>query len=111
MLNAIQNIGVLVALPMAPYVSDKFGRKKSLITGAFIMLGGVALQASSSNIWHFVGSRGMSEWLYRLRLIEHFTKSAYSRVRSGIRNKRCTSAHHRVSLPHPTRTYYSHVSI
>ncbi|CCO29585.1 Lactose permease [Rhizoctonia solani AG-1 IB] len=59
MLNAIQNIGVLVALPMAPYVSDKFGRKKSLITGAFIMLGGVALQASSSNIWHFVGSRGM----------------------------------------------------
>ncbi|CAE6472985.1 unnamed protein product [Rhizoctonia solani] len=59
MVNAVQNIGVLVALPMAPYVSDKFGRKKSLITGALIMLGGVALQAASTNIWHFVGSRGM----------------------------------------------------
>ncbi|CAE6536276.1 unnamed protein product [Rhizoctonia solani] len=59
MVNAIQNIGVLVALPMAPFVSDKFGRKKSLLTGAFIMLGGVALQAASTNIWHFVGSRGM----------------------------------------------------
>ncbi|CAE6478061.1 unnamed protein product [Rhizoctonia solani] len=59
MVNAVQNIGVLVALPMAPFVSDTFGRKKSLLTGAFIMLGGVALQAASTNIWHFVGSRGM----------------------------------------------------
>lgn len=59
MVNAVQNLGVLVALPMAPYVSDTFGRKKSLITGAFIMLGGVALQTASTNIWHFVGSRGM----------------------------------------------------
>ncbi|CAE6498965.1 unnamed protein product, partial [Rhizoctonia solani] len=59
MVNAIQNIGVLMALPMAPYVSDKFGRKKSLVTGALIMLGGVTLQAASTNIWHFVGSRGM----------------------------------------------------
>ncbi|KAB5596153.1 Lactose permease [Ceratobasidium theobromae] len=59
MLNAVQNLGVLVALPMAPILSDKFGRKKSLLTGAFIMLGGVALQTTSTNIWHFVGSRGM----------------------------------------------------
>ncbi|CAE6465696.1 unnamed protein product [Rhizoctonia solani] len=59
MVNAVQNIGVLAALPMAPFVSDKFGRKKSLLTGAIIMLGGVALQAASTNIWHFVGSRGM----------------------------------------------------
>ncbi|CAE6461235.1 unnamed protein product, partial [Rhizoctonia solani] len=55
MVNAIQNIGVLLALPMAPFVSDTFGRKKSLLTGAFIMLGGVALQAASTNIWHFSG--------------------------------------------------------
>ncbi|KDN48792.1 hypothetical protein RSAG8_02779, partial [Rhizoctonia solani AG-8 WAC10335] len=53
MVNAVQNIGVLVALPMAPFISDTFGRKKSLLTGAFIMLGGVALQAASTNIWHF----------------------------------------------------------
>lgn len=61
MVNAVQNIGVLFALPFAPFVSDKFGRKKALMTGAWIMLGGVALQTASTNIWHFVGSRGMSE--------------------------------------------------
>ncbi|KAG9120640.1 hypothetical protein FRC07_003796 [Ceratobasidium sp. 392] len=57
--NAVQNLGVLVALPFAPFVSDTFGRKKALILGALIMLGGVALQTASTNIWHFVGSRGI----------------------------------------------------
>jgi MFS family permease len=61
MVNAVQNLGVLLGLPFAPFVSDRFGRKKALITGAFIMLGGVALQTASTNIWHFVGSRGMSK--------------------------------------------------
>ncbi|ELU40693.1 hexose transporter [Rhizoctonia solani AG-1 IA] len=98
MVNAIQNIGVLMALPMAPYVSDKFGRKKSLVTGALIMLGGVTLQAASTNIWHFVGSRGMSKWFYRLWLTGCVSKSAYSRARPGIRDKRCASAHHRVKI-------------
>ncbi|KAG8679794.1 hypothetical protein FRC09_018708, partial [Ceratobasidium sp. 395] len=59
MVNAVQNLGVLMALPFAPFVSDKFGRKKALILGALIMLGGVALQTASTSIVHFVCSRGM----------------------------------------------------
>ncbi|KAG8736299.1 hypothetical protein FRC12_017693, partial [Ceratobasidium sp. 428] len=59
MVNAVQNLGVLMALPFAPFVSDKFGRKKALILGALIMLGGVSLQTASTSIVHFVCSRGM----------------------------------------------------
>ncbi|KAG8679779.1 hypothetical protein FRC09_018712, partial [Ceratobasidium sp. 395] len=59
MVNAVQNLGVLMALPFAPFVSDNFGRKKALILGALIMLGGVSLQTASTSIVHFVCSRGM----------------------------------------------------
>jgi MFS family permease len=38
LLNAIQNIGALVALPFAPYLSDGMGRRPSVILGAGIMV-------------------------------------------------------------------------
>ena len=38
LLNAIQNIGALVALPFAPYLSDGIGRRPSVLLGAGIMV-------------------------------------------------------------------------
>jgi sugar porter (SP) family MFS transporter len=56
---SVQNIGALIALPMAPLASDGLGRRKALFTGATIMLGGVALQTLSTNIVHFIIARGL----------------------------------------------------
>jgi len=38
LLNAIQNIGLLVGLPFAPYISDGIGRRTAVLVGAAIMV-------------------------------------------------------------------------
>jgi MFS family permease len=38
LLNAIQNIGSLVGLPFAPYLSDGMGRRSAVLFGAGIMV-------------------------------------------------------------------------
>ena len=38
LLNAIQNIGSLVGLPFAPYISDGIGRRPAVLFGACIMV-------------------------------------------------------------------------
>jgi len=38
LLNAIQNIGALVGLPFAPYLSDGMGRRAAVLLGAGIMV-------------------------------------------------------------------------
>ena len=38
LLNAIQNIGVLVGLPFAPYLADGMGRRVAVLLGAGIMV-------------------------------------------------------------------------
>lgn len=48
-LNAIQNIGQLVALPLCAMACDRFGRVAILILGAFIILVGTALQGAAQN--------------------------------------------------------------
>lgn len=61
LMTSVQNIGALVALPFAPLVSDGLGRRKGLLIGSCIMLGGVALQTQSISIVQFILSRGMSK--------------------------------------------------
>ncbi|KZP22324.1 hypothetical protein FIBSPDRAFT_931132 [Athelia psychrophila] len=57
LLNAIQNIGSLVAFPFAPLVVDTFGRRPAISGGAIIMLVATALQTASWNVGIFIGAR------------------------------------------------------
>lgn len=56
-LNAIQSIGQLAALPFCAWTCDKFGRKPALLFSAAIMIIGVALQAGAQNTGMFIGAR------------------------------------------------------
>lgn len=57
LLNAIQNIGALAAYPMAPYLTDGFGRRPAVLFGATIMLGATAIQTASNSVNMFIGAR------------------------------------------------------
>lgn len=53
--------GVLLALPFAPYSSDRLGRKRTLFAGAVLMCAGVTLQTISTTIAQFIAARLLSE--------------------------------------------------
>ncbi|THH03902.1 hypothetical protein EW145_g5917 [Phellinidium pouzarii] len=57
LLNAIQTIGGLGALPFAPYVSDGLKRRQAIMVGALIMWGATILQAAASSVGMFIGAR------------------------------------------------------
>jgi len=57
LINSAQNIGALSALPVAPFVSDRFGRRATLFIGAIIMLAGVILQWAATSVPVFIGAR------------------------------------------------------
>ena len=57
LLNAIQNIGCLAAYPFSPYVADWYGRRTSVVTGAFIMCAATILQTASHSVGMFIGAR------------------------------------------------------
>ncbi|KAK8043087.1 hypothetical protein PG994_013570 [Apiospora phragmitis] len=59
LLNAIQSVGQLVALPFCAYVCDRFGRKPALLASAAVMLLGVALQSGAQNTAMFIAARGV----------------------------------------------------
>ncbi|KAH9883797.1 general substrate transporter [Xylariomycetidae sp. FL2044] len=59
LLNAIQNIGQLAALPFCAGVCDALGRRPALLISAFVMLIGVALQAGAQNTGMFIAARGV----------------------------------------------------
>ncbi|KAH8781536.1 general substrate transporter [Hyaloscypha sp. PMI_1271] len=59
LLNAIQNVGQLVALPFCALACDKFGRRATLLFGALIMLVGTILQGSAQNNGMFIAARGL----------------------------------------------------
>jgi MFS family permease len=48
-LNAIQNVGQLASLPFCAFACDHFGRKKTLVFGACIILLGTGLQGGAQN--------------------------------------------------------------
>ena len=55
--NAIQSIGAIVGLPLAPFLSDRFGRRGALVIGDAVMLIGVILQTASQNVAMFIVCR------------------------------------------------------
>jgi MFS family permease len=57
--NAIQNIGGIVGLPFAPFVSDHFGRRAGMILGAILMIVGTILQTSAQNMAMFIVARAL----------------------------------------------------
>ncbi|KDQ59924.1 hypothetical protein JAAARDRAFT_175447 [Jaapia argillacea MUCL 33604] len=57
LLSAIQNIGSLCAYPFAPYLCDGWGRRKTVIFGALLMVGATILQTASQNVRMFIGAR------------------------------------------------------
>ncbi|KAI8208456.1 Lactose permease [Colletotrichum sp. SAR 10_76] len=59
LLNAIQNVGQLVALPFCAWFCDRFGRKPALLFSASLLLIGVALQGASQNVGMFIAARGV----------------------------------------------------
>ncbi|EED20695.1 sugar transporter, putative [Talaromyces stipitatus ATCC 10500] len=59
LLNAIQNVGQLVTMPICAFSCDRFGRRPVLFVSAFILLIGVALQAAAQNVGMFIAARGI----------------------------------------------------
>ena len=45
--------------PMAPYLSDYFGRRSGVLLGATIMCGATALQTASQTVGMFIGARSV----------------------------------------------------
>ncbi|OQD80265.1 hypothetical protein PENANT_c037G01201 [Penicillium antarcticum] len=59
LLNAIQNVGQLITMPICAFSCDKFGRRPVLLAGAFVLMIGVALQAAAQNVGMFIAARGI----------------------------------------------------
>ncbi|KAH8672878.1 hypothetical protein BGZ60DRAFT_504807 [Tricladium varicosporioides] len=59
LLNSIQHVGQLIALPFCAWSCDRLGRKQTLIYSAIILLGGVALQGAAQNTGMFIAARGI----------------------------------------------------
>lgn len=57
LINSAQFIGNLCGLPIAPFVSDIFGRRAGLFLGSLIMLAGVGLQTASANVATLISAR------------------------------------------------------
>jgi MFS family permease len=53
----MQTIGGVVALPIAPFVADRFGRRIPIFTGSMIIIGAAILQGLASNMAMFVAGR------------------------------------------------------
>ncbi|OCK79551.1 general substrate transporter [Lepidopterella palustris CBS 459.81] len=62
LLNSIQPVGALVALPFITWVVDKWGRRWSIVFGASWTIIGAILQASSKEIPQFVIARFLIGW-------------------------------------------------
>ncbi|KAI0031194.1 hexose transporter [Vararia minispora EC-137] len=57
LLNAVQNMGGLIAFPIAPYLSDGLGRRLTILIGAAISTLASCLQASATSMYTFIGAR------------------------------------------------------
>ncbi|EUC55697.1 sugar porter (SP) family MFS transporter [Rhizoctonia solani AG-3 Rhs1AP] len=57
--NAIQSIGALAAIPPAPFLSDRYGRRAGILAGAIITLAGAITQTLTTNLSTFVVARFM----------------------------------------------------
>ncbi|QKD62881.2 general substrate transporter [Fusarium oxysporum Fo47] len=55
--SASYPLGAIISTPFSAYISDRFGRRLSIIIGSFIMIIGVIVQCASTNIETFIGGR------------------------------------------------------
>jgi MFS family permease len=55
--NAAQSIGSVLALPLAGFISDRFGRKKTLLCGVITVIIASAIQTGAVNLGMFIFSR------------------------------------------------------
>lgn len=57
LLNAIQPVGSIVALPITPYIADILGRRAGVIIGCLVMIVGVIIQSAATNVQMFIAAR------------------------------------------------------
>ncbi|KAK1485817.1 hypothetical protein CABS01_13511 [Colletotrichum abscissum] len=55
--SAAYPLGAIISTPFSAFVSDRFGRKWSILTGSSIMIIGVLIQCLSHSIGQFIGGR------------------------------------------------------
>ncbi|KAM0227122.1 hypothetical protein ACHAPO_011801 [Fusarium lateritium] len=53
----IYNVGSVAAAPTAPFITDLFGRRAGMITGAIIIIIGTCIQATAKAMPQFMGGR------------------------------------------------------
>ncbi|KAJ8114313.1 hypothetical protein OPT61_g3778 [Boeremia exigua] len=59
LLATMQVIGGVATLPIAPYLSDRLGRRHPIFIGSLIIIAGAALQAAAPNISAFLAARAL----------------------------------------------------
>ncbi|KAL4947196.1 hypothetical protein BDW69DRAFT_190415 [Aspergillus filifer] len=59
LLSNMQIIGGAIALPIAPWVSDKFGRRHPIFAGSIVLIVGAAIQGGANGIGMFIAGRGL----------------------------------------------------
>ncbi|EPQ58902.1 general substrate transporter [Gloeophyllum trabeum ATCC 11539] len=57
LMSALYSLGAVAALPLTPFISDRLGRRRSIVFGSVFMLIGAILQTASQNFAMFVISR------------------------------------------------------
>ncbi|KAL6354263.1 hypothetical protein LRP88_11589 [Fusarium phalaenopsidis] len=55
--SASYPLGAILSTPLSAFISDRFGRRQSIIIGSLIMILGVIMQTASSSIGLFLGGR------------------------------------------------------
>ncbi|KAJ4188481.1 hypothetical protein NW755_006643 [Fusarium falciforme] len=55
--SASYPLGAILSTPLSAFISDRFGRRQSIIIGSLIMILGVVMQTVSSSIGLFLGGR------------------------------------------------------
>ncbi|KAI4698397.1 hypothetical protein J4E81_005620 [Alternaria sp. BMP 2799] len=56
-MSSAYNLGAICALPLVPYVNDRFGRRWAIFLGSWIMVVGSVVQAFSISAGMYVGAR------------------------------------------------------
>jgi MFS family permease len=55
--GSIYSIGSLAGLPFAPFIADRFGRKKAIWCGCVVLFAGVAAQSAATEYKMFIIAR------------------------------------------------------
>jgi len=57
LISSMYALGAILAVPFVPYVTDTFGRKRSVQLGSTLMIIGATIQTASQNLAMFMASR------------------------------------------------------